>query len=67
MAHEEWLTVREVAALLKVHVETVRRWVRTGELRGTPFGGKTGYRVKARDVDAFLTAKEGIPEGKLAA
>jgi len=67
MVHEEWLTAHDVAALLKVHVETVRRWLRTGELRGTHFGGKTGYRITAREVDAFLARKAEETPGKLAA
>jgi excisionase family DNA binding protein len=66
MAHEEWLTAQEVAAALRVHVETVRRWLRTGELRGYRFGDKTGYRVKASDLEAFL-ARRVADEGKAAA
>lgn len=53
MEHDEWLTVAEIAEKLKVHVETVRRWLRTGRLAGHNFGGKMGYRVRARELEAF--------------
>jgi excisionase family DNA binding protein len=54
MTDERWYTVEEIVALLKVHEQTVRRWLRTGELRGYAFGGKTGWRVRASDLAAFL-------------
>lgn len=39
----ELLTIDEVAAWLRVHPETVRRWLRTGELQALKIGGT--YRV----------------------
>jgi excisionase family DNA binding protein len=33
MVDEELLTVDEVARRLKLHAETVRRWIRAGKLR----------------------------------
>lgn len=43
--HEELLTVQEVAAEYRVHPETVRRWVRNGDIEGVLVGG---FRVKVR-------------------
>jgi len=42
------LTLKEVAALLRVHPETVRRLVRSGKLRAGLIG--THYRVLRRDL-----------------
>jgi excisionase family DNA binding protein len=63
MATEQWLTVAEIVERLRVHENTVRRWLRTGELPGRNFGGRTGYRVRASDLDAFLEN----PRSKVAA
>ena len=52
---DEWLTVAEITEQIKVHAETVRRWLRQGDLPGRNFGGKMGYRVRRSDLDAFLT------------
>lgn len=54
MDEERWYTVEEIVDMLKVHEQTVRRWLRTGELKGYSFGGKTGWRIKASDLAAFL-------------
>lgn len=51
---ERWLTVAEICERLRVHEETVRRWLRSGQLPGRAFGGRTGYRVRESDLDAFL-------------
>lgn len=54
MVHEEWFTVSQIADLLKVKENTVRGWLKSGELRGRNFGGRTGWRVRASDLSAFL-------------
>ncbi len=52
---DEWLTVAEITEELKVHEETVRRWIRTGQLPATLLRNiRTGYRVKRSDLDAFV-------------
>jgi excisionase family DNA binding protein len=50
--------------MLKVHEQTVRRWIKTGELPAAALGRKAGYRIRKQDLDAFL--EERI-EGKDAA
>jgi excisionase family DNA binding protein len=48
-----YLTTADVAARLGVSLDTVRRWLRSGELKGTPFG-RAGYRIEDADFQAFL-------------
>jgi excisionase family DNA binding protein len=48
------LTVREVAARLRLHPETVRRWLRDGRLRGARIKGSGGYRVLESEVQRLL-------------
>lgn len=63
MEHE-WMTVEQVADWLKVEVETVRRWIRRGELPVLDLRSrKTGYRLKPEDVEAFIAERYG-PMGK---
>jgi excisionase family DNA binding protein len=64
MADENWLTVEEIAALLKVTEQTVRRWLRSGALVGRNFSGRTGYRVRETDLRNFLDRDR---QGKAAA
>ena len=52
--NNEVLTSVEVADLLKVHLSSVRRWSRTGKLRGYRLGGEGDWRFLRRDVLAFL-------------
>jgi excisionase family DNA binding protein len=54
---ERTLTVEDIADVLDVHVVTVRRWIRNGELKATRI---RGYRVNPVDLSAFLQ-KRGIP------
>ena len=52
------LTVPAVAELLHVRPETVRRWVRKGELRGCLLDGtKRGYGIRASEVGHFVVAR----------
>lgn len=57
---ERWLTVEQVSALFQITPETVRRWIRAGELPVLDFGGpKAGYRIKQSDLDAFIAERYG--------
>jgi excisionase family DNA binding protein len=65
---EQMLTVGQVAERLQVNEYTVRRWLRSGELEGTPFGGRTGWRVTEEALTAFLERRRTAREtGKAAA
>ena len=62
---DRWLTVAEICDRLRVHEETVRRWLRSGQLPGRAFGGRAGYRVRESDLEAFLNQEQD--EKKVAA
>ncbi len=68
MDEERWYTVADIVGKLRVHEQTVRRWLREGELKGYNFGGKSGYRIRASDFDTFLESHRERPAtGKAAA
>jgi len=58
-----WYTVSEIGELLSVHEQSVRRWLRSGELKGTLLGRKGGYRIAGADLKSFMDER-GNPEGK---
>jgi excisionase family DNA binding protein len=51
-----YLTTSDVATRLGVSLDTVRRWLRSGELKGTPFG-RAGYRIDDADFQEFLALR----------
>jgi excisionase family DNA binding protein len=54
MDNEPELTVEEVAALLRVHPETVRNWLRAGRFpHARRLSRRAGWRVPRKDVDAL--------------
>jgi len=64
----EWLTVEEVAETFRVNIETVRRWIRAGDLPALTLGGpRSGYRIKRADLDTFIASRYGSSMGKAAA
>lgn len=56
MAAQETYDVRESAAFLKIHPETVRGLIRTGELAAVKIGRR--YVIRRSVLDAYLAAKE---------
>ena len=58
---ETMYTVDEVAERLRVHPNSVRRWLRAGVLDGTPLGGRAGWRIPASSVAAFLAERHDRP------
>ena len=53
MPEEEMYTAEEVAKIMKVHISTVRKWVRTKALK-TVKNGIRGYRIRRSDLDRFI-------------
>ncbi len=53
-AQQGWLTTEEAAEFLKVHVETLRRWARTGVIPAAKLGNRGGFRFRREDLDRFL-------------
>jgi excisionase family DNA binding protein len=47
-------TVEEIAEELGVHPDTIRRWIRKGELEAIDLGGSAGYRITQEALDRFL-------------
>jgi len=48
---------REIAEMLSVDEQTVRRWLRNKELAGVALGTKSGWRVTGADLIAFWHAR----------
>ncbi len=64
----QWLTVEQTAEELQVSIETVRRWIRSGELPALELGSRRGgYRLKPEDVDRFIEERYGRVGKTLAA
>ena len=57
MSAAKWLTTKDVADQLNIHIETVRRWIRIGALRAVSIGGKGGYRIREKDLNDFLRSR----------
>ena len=56
--HEPFLSLTEVASLLKCHYNTVRAWVRQGKLEAIPMGPEKVSMYRKRDVEAMLRPLE---------
>ncbi len=57
---DELLTVTDVAGLLKLNEQTVRKWLREGRLPGIYLGTRqAGWRVRRSDVERFLDERRG--------
>ncbi len=56
-----YLTTSDVATRLGVSLDTVRRWLRSGELKGAPFG-RAGYRIDDADFQTFLHQRRRQPQ-----
>lgn len=52
------LTISEVAMMLNVHINTVRRWSNQGLLQSYRIGSRGDRRFRKEDIVSFL-AKEG--------
>lgn len=53
------LTAKEVAELLNVHINTVRRWSKQGVLRSYRLGPRGDRRFKREDVTVILREGNG--------
>lgn len=64
---EELLTLNEVADRLRLHPESVRRWLKSGRIHGRKLGPtRAGWRIPASEVDRVLSEAEpsGPPAGE---
>ena len=60
----QWLTIREVAKLLRVSRDTVERWIHAGQLRAIDVSRRAQdgshrahWRVSSRGLKAFVEAR----------
>lgn len=52
------LTVEEVAELLRLRPDTIRRWLRKGKLKGLYLSDSGGWRVRREELERFLKELE---------
>jgi len=57
------LTISEVAQLLNVHINTVRRWSNQGTLKSYRIGSRGDRRFRQADIASFLL--EGSKDTKV--
>ena len=50
----EYLTLKEVSDLLKVHENTLRNWDKNGTLKAIRIGGRKIRRYKKEDIITFM-------------
>ncbi len=55
---DQLLTLEDVADRLKISVSTVRRWVKSNELRSIKIGNRGQYRINLKDLEEFLAEQE---------
>jgi len=51
------LTTSDVARLLNIHINTVRRWTNEGKLRAYRIGSRGDRRFQRADIASFLAQK----------
>jgi excisionase family DNA binding protein len=54
---DQLLTVADVAGRIGAHEQTVRSWIKNGELKAARFGTRIGYRIRLGDYEAFLSGR----------
>lgn len=55
----EFYTVEQVAKILQITPETIRRYVRNGKLKAIKLGGKF-IRVGKKDLDDFIVSMQTV-------
>ena len=58
------LTTNEVARLLNVHMNTVRRWSNLGTLRAYRIGSRGDRRFERKDVFSLLLEQSELGESR---
>jgi len=57
MEDERFYTIKEVAELLKVSDGGVRKWLKTGKLKGIKLGRI--WRIKKSDLEEYINERRG--------
>ena len=58
------LTTSDVARILSVHINTVRRWSNQGILKSYRIGSRGDRRFRKEDIDNFFSKGARIKENK---
>jgi len=58
MSTEAYYTLEEAAQMLKLHPQTLRRWIRSGKLSARRFGNQ--FRLRPEDIER--AAQPALPE-----
>lgn len=58
MASIELYTAEELAALLKVNIQTIWKWDRQGRIHGINLVGNRMKRYRRKDIEEFLDRME---------
>jgi excisionase family DNA binding protein len=59
---EPMLTTSEVAQILNVHINTVRRWSNQGDIKSYRIGSRGDRRFRREDINALLNKNGGIKD-----
>lgn len=54
---QPFYTPVEIAFILKLHIDTIRRYIRTGDLKASKFRGM--WRVHQEDLKTFINREFG--------
>ncbi|HEX9976132.1 MAG TPA: helix-turn-helix domain-containing protein [Dehalococcoidales bacterium] len=59
------LTTSDVARLLNIHINTVRRWSNEGRLRAYRLGSRGDRRFQREDIASFLSRQSKVKKGNI--
>ncbi len=59
------LTTSDVARLLNIHINTVRRWSNEGRLRAYRLGSRGDRRFQREDIASFLSRRSKVKKGNI--
>jgi excisionase family DNA binding protein len=59
---EPMLTTSEVAQILNVHINTVRRWSNQGVIKSYRIGSRGDRRFRREDINALFNKNGGIKD-----
>ncbi|WP_346914261.1 helix-turn-helix domain-containing protein [Clostridium sp.] len=62
----EFYTVKEIAEMLSVNEETVRRWIRENKIDAERGAGRQGSKVSSESLKKFLDENKGLITGTAA-
>jgi excisionase family DNA binding protein len=62
MTTDTFYTLGEAATILKVHVQTLRRWIRAGRLPARRVGRQ--YRLSAADLEELTQSESSVPSSR---